>query len=70
MPRIVGWCSTGGILHTDGVAADTPTPPTLREGGKGDGKRMGAQGHTLPHSHSKVRFFLCCPKKDNLKNFT
>ena len=27
MPRIVGWCSTGGILHTEGVAADAPTPP-------------------------------------------
>ena len=70
MPRIVGWCSTGGILHTEGVAEDAPTPPTLREGGKGYGKRMGAQGYTLPHSHFKVRFFLCCPKKDNLKNFT
>lgn len=65
-PGSWGGCSTGGILHTEGVAADAPTPPHPCEGGRG----MGAQGHTLPHSHFKVRFFLCCPKKDNLKNFT
>ena len=65
MPRIVGWCSTGGILHTEGVAADAPTPPHPCEGGRG----MGAQGHTLPHSHSKVIFLYFSPLKGNFQNF-
>lgn len=26
MPRNVGWCSTGGILHTVGAAAAQPLP--------------------------------------------
>lgn len=63
MPRIVGWCSTGGILHTEGVAADAPTPPHPCEGGRG----MGAQGHTLPHSHFKSIFWFSCPLKVNLQ---
>ncbi len=47
VPRIVGWCSTGGILHTEGVAADAPTPPHPCEGGRG----MGAQGRQMHRRH-------------------
>lgn len=50
MPRIVGWCSTGGILHTEGVAADAPTPPHPREGGRGmkENGSAGVYAPTLP----------------------
>lgn len=68
-PGSWGGCSTGGILHTEGVAADAPTPPHPCEEGKGDGKRMGAQGHTPPHSHFKVRFLYFSPLKGNFQNF-
>nr|DAX25438.1 MAG TPA: hypothetical protein [Caudoviricetes sp.] len=53
-----------GILHTVGAAA-APPPPHPCEGGRG----MGAQGHTLPHSHSKVIFLYFSPLKGNLQNF-
>ena len=50
MPRIVGWCSTGGILHTEGVAADAPTPPHPCEGGRGmkENGSAGVYAPTLP----------------------
>lgn len=53
MPRIVGWCSTGGILHTEGVAADAPTPPHPCEGGRGmkENGSAGVYAPTLPFSH-------------------
>lgn len=66
MPRIVGWCSTGGILHTEGVAADAPTPPHPCEGGRG----MGAQGHTLPHSHFRIYHALRFPHEGITATFS
>ena len=70
MPRIVGWCSTGGILHTEGVAADAPTPPTLREGGKGGGKKVGARRHTPPHSHFRIYHALRFPHEGITATFS
>ena len=66
MPRIVGWCSTGGILHTEGVAADAPTPSHPCEGGRG----MGAQGHTLPHSHFRIYHALRFPHEGITATFS
>lgn len=66
MPRNVEWCSTGGILHTEGVAADAPTPPHPCEGGRG----MGAQGHTLPHSHFRIYHALRFPHEGITATFS
>lgn len=53
------------IAHSRGSGCTAATP--LREGGKGDGKRMGAQGNTPPHSHFKSIFWFSCPLKVNLQ---
>lgn len=41
MPRIVGWCSTGGILHTVGAAAAPPLPRPCEGGWKRNLADMG-----------------------------
>lgn len=63
--QFIGWFSACGILHTEGVAADAPTPPTLREGGKGGGKKVGAQGHTPPRSHFRINSGCDSSKRRN-----
>ena len=69
-PGSWGGCSTGGILHTEGVAADAPTPPTLREGGKGGGKKVGARRHTPPHSHFRIYHALRFPHEGITATFS
>lgn len=64
--QFIGWFSACGILHTEGVAADAPTPPHPCEGGRG----MGAQGHTLPHSHFRIYHALRFPHEGITATFS
>ena len=53
-----------GILHTEGVAADAPTPPHPCEGGRGmkENGSAGAHAPTLPFSHSYCFVLTTCCK--------
>nr|DAL91094.1 MAG TPA: hypothetical protein [Caudoviricetes sp.] len=68
MPRIVGWCSTGGILHTVGAAA-TPPPPHPCEGGRGM-KENGSAGAHAPHSHFRIYHALRFPHEGITATFS
>ena len=48
--QFIGWFSACGILHTEGVAADAPTPPHPCEGGRGmkENGSAGVYAPTLP----------------------
>ena len=67
--QFIGWFSACGILHTEGGGGRSPTPPPPCEGGRGM-KKMGARGHTLPHSHFRIYHALRFPHEGITATFS